>query len=373
MKFTNLPAAPLILASIALAQEPSASFLTKLDASMPALLEKHREPGIAVAFVDRCQASVRVYGVANREHATPVRADTVFNLGSISKMFTAWSVMTLVEEGRVKLDEPVETYLKRWHLPDSAFERRGVTVRRLLNHTAGISVHGVAGTDRDRAIPSLINELNGAGPSKSRIQIVKDPGAGFQYSGGGYAILQLLVEDITGRPLAEYARAKVFRPLGMKSTSFNWTDELAARAATPYRKDGSATTLRQFSAAGAAGLLSTAQDMSEFLLAHCAAGDAPPGRGVLKPQTLEQMRKDGVAMQAGTKDRYALGYLMVPGPTPQYDLAGHSGSNIGWKAEVLMMPSAALGIAVLTNSDLGELRSEVKEIFGAEVRSRVGR
>src|SRR5688572_279860 len=79
----------------------SAPFLTRVDAEIPGLLEKYAEPGIAVAFIDGCKASIRTYGVANRGRGTPVRADTVFNLGSISKTFTAWTVMTLVEAGRI--------------------------------------------------------------------------------------------------------------------------------------------------------------------------------------------------------------------------------------------------------------------------------
>src|SRR5688572_12781646 len=78
---------------------PVPPFLARVDADMPSWLEKYGEPGIAVAFIDNCQASIRTYGVANRERATPVRPDTVFNLGSISKTFTAWTVMTLVEAG----------------------------------------------------------------------------------------------------------------------------------------------------------------------------------------------------------------------------------------------------------------------------------
>ena len=128
-------------------------FLARVDADAAGLLEKYAEPGLAVAFIDGCQANIRYFGVANREQRTPVRPDTVFNLGSISKTLTAWTVTTLVEAGRIKLDDPVDTYLKRWHLPESTFDRHAVTVRRLLNHTAGISIPSVSGVDRDAPLP----------------------------------------------------------------------------------------------------------------------------------------------------------------------------------------------------------------------------
>jgi CubicO group peptidase (beta-lactamase class C family) len=117
---------------------------------------------------------------------------------------------------------------------DSTFDRHAVTVRRLLNHTAGISIPSVSGVDRGAPVPSLIDELNGRGPAKAPVQVVKTPGQGFEYSGGGYAILQLLVEDVTGQPLAEYAKKVVFGPLGMTSTSFGWTPETVQRAAMPF-------------------------------------------------------------------------------------------------------------------------------------------
>lgn len=196
-------------------QHRSISFLDRLDLEVPTLLQRHREPGIAIAFMDGCKVSLRTYGLANREAALPVRTDTVFNLGSLSKTLTAWTVMTLVDAGKVKLDDPAETYLKRWHLPESTFDPKAVTVRRLLNHTAGISIPSVSGVDRGESLPSLIDALNGQGNAKARVQIVKTPGAGFEYSGGGYGVLQLLVEDVTGQSFAECARNAVFDPIGM--------------------------------------------------------------------------------------------------------------------------------------------------------------
>jgi CubicO group peptidase (beta-lactamase class C family) len=359
-----------------------------LDRDVPALLEKTREPGIAVAFIDGCKSSIRTYGLAKKEPATPVRADTVFNLGSISKTVTAWAVMTLVEAGRVKLDDPADTYLKRWRLPESTFDRRAVTVRRLLNHTAGISISSVSAVDRGAPIPSLIDDLNGVGPAKTAVQIIKMPGEAFQYSGGGYAVLQLLVEDVTGQAFAEYAKKMIFVPLGMTSTSFGWTPETVQHAATPYLNDGIAYRLREFPASGAAGLVSTAQDMSTFLLEHCPGAKTHSEHAVLKPQTLERMRTDTVLAAAiGRGARYGLGYnvrsvlpylelvarRLFSGPMPQYDIAGHSGSNTGWKAELWMMPPQGLGIVILTNTAEGKVRRDVMEMFRAESRSRIKR
>jgi CubicO group peptidase (beta-lactamase class C family) len=353
---------------------PPVPFLARVDAAVPGLLQKYAEPGIAVAVIDGCKASIRSYGVANRERGTPVRADTVFNLGSISKTFTAWAVMTLIEAGRIKLDDPVDVHLKRWHLPDSPFDRSAVTVRRLLNHTGGISMPSVSGVDRDAALPSLIDELNGSGPGKAPVQVIKAPGETFEYSGGGYAILQLLVEDVTGQPLTTYAKKVLFDPLGMASTSFGWTSQTVQRAATPYLGDGSVYRLREFSAVGAAGLVSTIQDMSLFARAHCAGANAAATHAVLKPATLELMRAQGVpAATLGRGALYALGYNVFPAPSPAFTVAGHSGSNLGWKAEFMTVPAQDLGIVILTNAGDGKTRSDVMSMFREEVRSRLRR
>jgi CubicO group peptidase (beta-lactamase class C family) len=357
------------------AQTPNSppAFLARVEADTTGLLAKYGEPGIAVAFIDGCQASIRTYGLANRERATPIAPDTVFNLGSISKTFTAWAVMTLVEAGRIKLDDPVDAHLKRWHLPESTFDRKAVTVRRLLNHTAGMSVPSVSGVDRDAPLPSLIDELNGKGPEKTPVQIIKAPGE-FEYSGGGYAILQLLVEDVTGQPLAAYAKKALFDPLGMTSTSFGWTPATVQRAATPYLGDGSVYRLREFSAAGAAGLVSTIHDMSLFARAHCAGTSASATQAVLKRATLEQMRADGVPAAAlGRGALYALGYNVFPAPVPEFTVAGHNGSNLGWKAEFMTVPARDLGIVILTNAGDGKTRNDVMRMFREEVRARLPR
>jgi CubicO group peptidase (beta-lactamase class C family) len=367
-------AAAVVAVSAQTPSSPAVPFLARVEADTPRRLEAHAEPGIAVAFIDGCQASIRTYGVADRERATPVRPDTVFNLGSISKTFTAWTVMTLVEAGRVKLDDPVDVYLKRWQLPESTFDRRAVTVRRLLNHTAGISIPSVSGVDRGAPLPSVIDELNGRGPAKIPVQIIKAPGETFDYSGGGYAILQLLVEDVTGQPLAAYAKKAVFDPLGMRSTAFGWTAETVQRAATPYLGDGSAYRLREFSAAGAAGLVSTIEDMSRFARAHCAGAHADAAHAVLKPATLELMRAQGVpAASLGRGALYGLGYNVFPAPSPAFTVAGHSGSNLGWKAEFMTVPAQDLGIVILTNAGDGKTRSDVMSMFREEVRSRLRR
>ena len=178
---------------------------------------------------------------------------------------------------------------------------------------------------------------------------------------------------MTGQPLAAYAKKAVFDPLGMSSTSFGWTAATVQRAATPYLGDGSVYRLREFSAVGAAGLVSTIQDMSLFARAHCAGANAAK-HAVLTPSTLEQMRAQGVAAASlGRGARSGLGYNLFPAPRPEFNVVGHGGSNLGWKAEFMTVPAQDLGIVILTNAGDGKARNDVMRMFREEVRARLQR
>ena len=140
-----------------------------------------------------------VYGVHAVSVGEAVDVNTVFQTASLSKWITAWGVMALVQEGKLDLDAPVSTYLTRWKLPESKFDNNKVTVRRLLSHTAGLTDGlGYAGFAPNAAVQSLEESLNrpaDASPGASRaIEVGYVPGSEWRYSGGGYAILQLLIE-----------------------------------------------------------------------------------------------------------------------------------------------------------------------------------
>jgi CubicO group peptidase (beta-lactamase class C family) len=126
-------------------------------------------PGLAVALVHGGQMVWAAgYGVADPTTCQPVMATTRFQAASLSKPVTAWGVLRLVESGRIRLDEPVVGHLRRWRLPPSRFNADGLTVRRLLSHTAGLSVHGYAGQRADRPLPSIAGSLSGRRATASR-------------------------------------------------------------------------------------------------------------------------------------------------------------------------------------------------------------
>jgi CubicO group peptidase (beta-lactamase class C family) len=181
-------------------------------------------PGLAVALVHQGQVDWAAgYGVADRTTGQPVTASTRFQAASLSKPVTAWGVLRLVESGRIGLDEPVIGRLRRWRPPPSPLDADGVTVRRLLSHTAGLSVHGYVGQRADRPLPSIAASLSGETGDGFPVELLDAPGRGWLYSGGGYSVAQLLVEELTGWPFADHMRVEVLGPLGMAASSFRWS------------------------------------------------------------------------------------------------------------------------------------------------------
>jgi CubicO group peptidase (beta-lactamase class C family) len=305
-------------------------------------------PGLAVALVHHGQVVWEAgYGLADPATGQPVTAATRFQAASLSKPVTAWGMLRLVEADRVGLDEPVVGRLRRWRPPPSSFDAEGITVRRLLSHTAGLSVHGYVGQTPDRPPPPIAASLSGQTGDGFPVELLEAPGRGWLYSGGGYSLLQLLVEELTGRPFADYMRAELLEPLGMTATSFQWSR--TAQTARPYDAAGRPAPDFTFAEQAAAGLVTTAPDLARFLAASLAGPcGEPPGRGVVSPAAVRL----ALTAAPATDGRWGLGYGL--GLTPAGDrLAYHEGANRGWRAGLALLPDRRAGIALLANGNAG--------------------
>ena len=260
----------------------------------------------------------------------PVDRDTRFQVASLSKWVTALGVMTLVEQGKIDLDAPVSTYLTRWKLPPSEFDNSKVTVRRLLSHTAGLTDGlGYDGFRPDLPVESLEASLThaaDAGPGRDgRTRVGQEPGTAFEYSGGGYTLLQLIVEEVSGRTFNAYMTDAVLAPLGMTGSTF-LLDDGAKNVAENFGVDGNRAPLHRYTAVAAASLFTSAGDMARLIAAHRPgpAGE-PAGRGALRPETLAAMRKPE-AQQYGA-DIWGLGaVLYAPNRSGDF-VIGHDGDN----------------------------------------------
>ena len=348
----NLPFFFALLVPMALgAQKESKSteqFLKEIDHKVPQLLHDFSIPGAAIAIIEDGEIVLQKgYGFADVEKGTKITKKTGFNIGSISKTLAAWGVMKLVQEGKIKLDAPAEKYLTRWHLPESEFDSDGVTIRRLLSHTAGLSLHSVsAGPPYDK-LPTLEDWLIGKNDGLGPVEIILAPGTRYKYSGGGYAVIQLIIEEITGQKFENYMQTEVLDPLGMRNSSYNIDDKIMAASASPYDEFGEGTDFELFTMQAGAGLHTTLEDFTRFAFASLYRHKDNP---VLSPDMIQQMMEPVLATDG--RYRYGMGYQTTHMRSSKV-FSGHSGANTGWQANFRLDPATNDGFIVLSNGGAG--------------------
>ena len=276
-----------------------------------------------------------------------VGRDSVYQTASLSKWLTAWGVMALVEDGAIDLDAPVETYLTRWRLPESEFDTSGVTVRRLLSHTAGlVDGLGYDGFDEPGDVQTLEQSLTraaDASPGKDGVvRVGAEPGSGWAYSGGGYTLLQLLIEEVSGQTFSVFMDARVFTPMGLERTSFDHDEAKAWGFAANHTEQGATAPYRRYTALGAASLFTTAADMARFIEVQVNEG----GRAALSRDTLALMRTPHAA-QLGA-DIWGLGVMLYAPNGRGGHVIGHDGDNApAINTAVRYDPATGDGVVVL--------------------------
>lgn len=269
-------------------------------------------------------------GTVYDEHFMPsvdrVDRNTRFPLASMSKWITAYGVMQLAQAGTIDLDAPVSSYLKHWQLPVGKFVNSGVTVRRLLSHTAGLTDGlGFGDYAANEAIPSVNASLRQPRTSSgiaAPIAVGREPGSAWDYSGGGYLILQALIEDVTGMPFAEWMQKEIFGPMGMHRATYAYIGGLD-NASKSYDSTGKQAASYRYAAAAATGLSASVGDLVTFAQAQLQA-DRGSGR-MLSPSHVDTMRQPHGRMLGA--DIWGLG-VMLYAPTESGDfIFGHDGSN----------------------------------------------
>lgn len=225
-----------------------------------------------------------------------VNRNTAFQVASLSKWVTAWGVMSLVEHGKLNLDRPVSDYLTRWNLPKGEFNNDDVTIRLLLSHTAGLTDGlGYSGFPPGTPIQSLEESLTRASDASPRangeVKVGVKPGSKWIYSGGGYTLLQLLIEEVSGKSFQDYMTETIFQPLGMTNSTFVWDDVIHSNLATFYNEDISISTHYRYTSLAATSLYTSLNDLELFVQAHFKGiNNEPKGRGVLNENMIDKMR-----------------------------------------------------------------------------------
>ena len=319
---------------------------------------------VSVAVIDDYRIEwAKAWGVADRETGAPATTETLFQAGSISKPVAATGALRMVELGMLDLDLPVDTFLTSWKLPDNEFtELEPVTIRRLLSHTAGTTVHGFPGYAPWEPVPTVPQVLDGVPPANTapvRVDIL--PGSQLRYSGGGTTIVQLAMADVSGESFPALLDRLVLEPAGMvRSTYENPLPEARlTEAAAGYRRNGSAVPGKRhtYPEMAAAGLWTTPTDLARFALAiqrSLRGGDG----GVLSPETAREM----LTPVQGTA---GLGFFIENREGGTY--FQHGGADEGFQALLLASRDGGRGIAVMANSDNGgAIASEILRAVALE-------
>ncbi len=253
----------------------------------------------------------------------PVNENTVFPVASISKWVTSFGVLKLVEQGKLDLDKPVDDYLTRWHLPKSEFDNKKVTVRKLLSHSSGlVDDLGYDGFSPNETVQTIEESLTKASDTEysDGVAIVGyEPGSMYMYSGAGYTILQLLIEEISGKSFQEYMAEEVLEPLKMENSTFVLTEKPNIQLAQIYKSDGTTREMNKFTALAAASLFTTTADLSRFLKANIS------GNVVLSEETIAKMSiPETFINKIGV---YGLGPHLYSQNDHNSNIIGHDGSG----------------------------------------------
>ncbi len=282
----------------------------------------------------------------------PVDRNTVFQVSSLSKWISAVGIMKLVEDGKLDLDAPVSKYLTRWQLPPSEFNNEEVTVRRLLSHTAGLTDGlGYSGFEAGTPLQSIEQSLTKAADAdegtSGAVYVGIKPGSEFKYSGGGYTLLQLLVEEVSGQSFASYMKENIFEPLNMVHSSYAWEDSSVFKLAEFYNSDGTRAAHYRYTSLAATSLYTSLSDLEVFFQVFLKGNnDEPIGRNVLKPETLEMMREPH-AKTMGI-DIWGLGTVLYATTDDNDFIIGHDGkSTPPINTAVRLNPDTGDGIIIL--------------------------
>lgn len=313
-------------------------------------MKKYGIHGVSIAIVSNGKISwAKGYGIGNFDTLNKIDSNTLFQAASITKPITALAVLKLYEEGKIDLDQDINKYLKRWQLPVHEYTTtEKVTIRRILNHSAGISVSGFPGYMTHLKLPELIAILNGDG-NTSPIEVKEIPGQRFSYSGGGYTILEMLIEDVSGQDFKTYMQNNILNPLGMNNSTYCQPIDTTVyrNISVGFDREGKMVLGRWHNhpELAAAGLWSTPTDIARYCIEiqEILGGKE---NGILKKQTIMEMLTPHY-------NNWGLGpVLRMVNAKLTF---GHYGSNWGYKNNMNAFAFKGDAVIIMTNGENANL------------------
>lgn len=312
-------------------------------------LAEHKVVGAAVALVDDQEVVfAEGFGWADREAKTPATDETVFQVGSISKLFTAMAAMQLQEQGRLDIDRPLQAYLPDFAIGSRFPNAPPITLRSILTHHSGLPSDYLKGMWRPA--PEPFNAL----PAKLAAEYVAfPPDFVFAYSNLGVALLGCAIENASGRPFAQYVHDSLLAPLGMSRSSFERTDAINEKLSKAYLK-GRQQEVYALRDLPAGSLMSSARDMAAFARMIHARGTLANAQILREPTFAEMLRPQNETVALDFDLRVGLGFFILPTYNDEIGpIVGHDGSTLTHNASLAILPKHKLAVVVLTNSDTG--------------------
>jgi CubicO group peptidase (beta-lactamase class C family) len=309
-------------------------------------MQKWGVPAVSIAVIDSMKIIwVGAYGVKNIYDSTPVTTSTLFQSASVSKPVAAVGAASLAYQGLLPLDKDINSLMEKWKIDYSHFKGK-VTVRKILSHTAGLGVGGFTGYWPGDSLPGLKEIINGLPPANSpAVKLIEEPDTRFIYSGGGYQVMQMLMEDFTAKTFPEIMSENIFDPLNMDNSFYAPLNEKQKQYAASGHMIGEVipgyAPVHVESAAG--GLWTTPGDLALLLIELMKAYnneskmifDSITARSVFTPKFWD----------------YGLGFkVMGEGKNFRFS---HGGATTGWHSHIMAFPERGQGVVVMTNGTNG--------------------
>jgi len=326
-------------------------------------MAEYSVPGVSIAVLHDGRIDwAPGHGEVLAGSGNAVTPTTLLQAASISKPLSAMAALGLVDDGVVDIDAPINEYLTSWELPDNEYTvDHQVSLRYLLGHMAGLNVPGLPGYAFGEVVPTLYQVLEGTPPAKTEsIRVIREPGSTWQYSGGGYCVVQQMMTDVTGVDFQGLMEQRLLRPLGMTRSTFEppVPRSASALAATGHLSSGEPVEggWHLYPEMAAAGLWTTPSDLARFAMGVQAAVRGEPGAR-LSPSATELY----VVPEFGS---FSLGLLVRSRKGVRWFTS--NGGNEGYRCLMYAYLDAGEGAVVMTNSDNGMQLAE--EIIHAVAR-----
>ncbi|MDW3195226.1 MAG: serine hydrolase [Cytophagales bacterium] len=325
-------------------------------------MEHYGVPGVSIAVIHKGEiAWAKGFGVMDKESQAPVTSETLFQASALSIPVSAYGAIRMVEQGKVELDENINSYLKSWKVPESEFTKeKKATIRNILNHSAGITLHATPGYSSSTPRPTLIEVLSGTSPAINEpIAIKREPDVSYYISYTGYGIIQQMMVDVEGRAFPGIMDDLVLAPLAMTNSTFSLelSQEQLARAATAYEQDGAMVEGKRFvhPVSAGRGLWTTPTDLAKFLIHVQQTLKGKRDHGLSQEMTRTMVTPHSVSSYGNGLD-YGLGFQLV---NKKEVYLRHWGWNRGYYSEFMVNREGDYGVVVMTNNTFPAFNAEV--------------